>query len=173
MSASRSRMVVADNRYVAEDAAALVAVSITSRCRRSPIAARRSRRARRARIATRRTTSPPHSTMGYGDVDAAFAARGACLPRRRSGSIAAAAIRWNAAGIVVADDAIEERLTIWSSTQTPHARAAACCARCWASTRRQLRVVTPDVGGGFGPKLVFYPEDVAVAVGGAACWAGR
>jgi carbon-monoxide dehydrogenase large subunit len=27
-----------------------------------------------------------------------------------------------------------------------------------------VRVITPDVGGGFGPKLVFYPEDVAVAV---------
>ena len=28
-----------------------------------------------------------------------------------------------------------------------------------------VRVVTPDVGGGFGPKLVFYPEDVCVAIG--------
>ena len=26
----------------------------------------------------------------------------------------------------------------------------------------RVRVVTPDVGGGFGPKLVFYPEDVAI-----------
>ena len=28
----------------------------------------------------------------------------------------------------------------------------------------RIRVVTPDVGGGFGPKLVFYPEDAAVAL---------
>jgi len=26
----------------------------------------------------------------------------------------------------------------------------------------RVRVITPDVGGGFGPKLIFYPEDVAV-----------
>jgi carbon-monoxide dehydrogenase large subunit len=32
----------------------------------------------------------------------------------------------------------------------------------WDETR--VRVVTPDVGGGFGPKLIFYPEDVAVAL---------
>jgi aerobic carbon-monoxide dehydrogenase large subunit len=30
-------------------------------------------------------------------------------------------------------------------------------------SERQVRVITPDVGGAFGPKLVFYPEDVAVA----------
>jgi aerobic carbon-monoxide dehydrogenase large subunit len=35
----------------------------------------------------------------------------------------------------------------------------------------KMRVVTPDVGGGFGPKLVFYPEDVAVSV--AARTTGR
>ena len=28
----------------------------------------------------------------------------------------------------------------------------------------RVRVVTPDVGGGFGPKLVFYPEEIVVAV---------
>ena len=35
----------------------------------------------------------------------------------------------------------------------------------------RVRVVTPDVGGGFGPKLVFYPEDVVVAL--AALLLGR
>ena len=34
-----------------------------------------------------------------------------------------------------------------------------------------MRVVAPDVGGGFGPKLVFYPEEAAVAI--AAIRLGR
>ena len=36
---------------------------------------------------------------------------------------------------------------------------------------RRVRVVTPSVGGGFGPKLVTYPEEVAVAL--AALLLGR
>ena len=32
----------------------------------------------------------------------------------------------------------------------------------WSENR--IRVITPDVGGGFGPKVVFYPEDVAVVM---------
>ncbi len=35
----------------------------------------------------------------------------------------------------------------------------------------QLRVVTPDIGGGFGPKLVVYPEDVVLCI--AALKLGR
>ena len=39
----------------------------------------------------------------------------------------------------------------------------------WDENR--VRVVTPDVGGGFGPKLIFYSEDVAVPL--AAILLGR
>src|SRR5690606_21550846 len=34
-------------------------------------------------------------------------------------------------------------------------------------TENRIRVLTPDVGGGFGPKVVFYPEVVAVCL---AAW---
>ena len=40
------------------------------------------------------------------------------------------------------------------------------CANRWPAARHRresdLRVATPDIGGGFGPKLCVYPEDVAV-----------
>ena len=39
----------------------------------------------------------------------------------------------------------------------------------WDEAR--VRVVAPDLGGGFGPKLIFYPEDITVAA--AALIMGR
>jgi carbon-monoxide dehydrogenase large subunit len=66
-------------------------------------------------------------------------------------------------GLVAVPDPLEDRLTVWSSTQMPHAAKRMLCDLLGLN-ERQLRVVTPDVGGGFGPKLVFYPEDVAIAV---------
>ncbi len=54
-----------------------------------------------------------------------------------------------------------EPLTVWSSTQTPHGLRdeLATLLRMKAS---RLRVVAPDVGGGFGVKGSVYPEEVLV-----------
>jgi carbon-monoxide dehydrogenase large subunit len=53
------------------------------------------------------------------------------------------------------------RLTLWLSTQTPH-RDRDDVARYLGLERDQVRVIAPDVGGGFGAKTL-YPEDVIVA----------
>ena len=37
----------------------------------------------------------------------------------------------------------------------------------------KLRVIAPDVGGGFGSKIFIYPEEVVGAVGVASASAGR
>jgi carbon-monoxide dehydrogenase large subunit len=68
-------------------------------------------------------------------------------------------------GVVARYDEIDDRLTVWSSTQTPHAGKRVLCDVLRLDESR-LRVVTPDVGGGFGPKLVFYPEEALVALAG-------
>ena len=68
-------------------------------------------------------------------------------------------------GVVARFDEIDDRLTVWSSTQTPHAGKRMLCDVLRLDESR-LRVVTPDVGGGFGPKLVFYPEEALVALAG-------
>src|SRR6185503_7265425 len=67
----------------------------------------------------------------------------------------AAAIRSSAAGCW--------RLTISSSTQTPHA-AMRLIAHMLGREEKSVRVIAPDVGGGFGPKLVFYSEELVVAL---------
>ncbi len=50
------------------------------------------------------------------------------------------------------------KLTVWASHQSPHMVHRAVTEVLGLQTH-QLRVVAPDVGGGFGPKATIYPED--------------
>ena len=59
-------------------------------------------------------------------------------------------------------DEDSQRLTIWSSTQTPH-RARSDLARALGLAWEQVRAVAPDVGGAFGMKASIFPEDILVA----------
>jgi carbon-monoxide dehydrogenase large subunit len=60
-------------------------------------------------------------------------------------------------------DAVEDRLTFWSGTQIPHL-VRNMLAELLDLPEGNVRVVAPDVGGGFGVKSVLYPEDVALCV---------
>src|SRR5262249_57381342 len=66
-------------------------------------------------------------------------------------------------GAVAVYDANEDRLTLWSSTQLAH-EVRAFLMTMLRLDENQLRVVAPDVGGGFGAKFVMYPEEVTLAV---------
>jgi len=55
-----------------------------------------------------------------------------------------------------------ETLTVWASTQTPSIMLTAL-ASSLGLPETQVRVIAPDVGGGFGLKTHVFPEDVAVA----------
>jgi carbon-monoxide dehydrogenase large subunit len=54
------------------------------------------------------------------------------------------------------------RLTHWTSTQAPHS-VRDSLAGLLGVEPASVRVVTPDVGGGFGAKMGVYPEDLVVA----------
>ena len=72
-----------------------------------------------------------------------------------------AAMAMECRGIIAAPDRERRRLTVWTSTQVPHrvkTYLAALLPGGW-----DVRVVTPDVGGGFGRKIEVWPEEVAVA----------
>ena len=56
-----------------------------------------------------------------------------------------------------------ERLTFWSGTQVPHI-ARNMLAELLDLPESVIRVIAPDVGGGFGTKSVLYPEDVALCL---------
>ena len=64
---------------------------------------------------------------------------------------------------VVADYKMgEKRLTVWSSTQIPHLLRTQL-AIMLAVPEHSVRVITPEVGGGFGSKLNVYAEEALVA----------
>jgi len=65
-------------------------------------------------------------------------------------------------GIVALPDAPDGRLTVWTSTQVPFAVRAAIAAALGLA-EEQVRVIAPDVGGGFGAKGHVYPEEVLIA----------
>jgi carbon-monoxide dehydrogenase large subunit len=65
-------------------------------------------------------------------------------------------------GVLVQPEAPDRRLTVWTSTQVPFAVRAAIAAALGLA-EEQVRVIAPDVGGGFGAKGHVYPEDVLLA----------
>jgi carbon-monoxide dehydrogenase large subunit len=59
-------------------------------------------------------------------------------------------------------DALRDQLVVYTSTQIPHLVRKGL-SQCLHLPERRIRVVAPDVGGGFGFKAVLHPEEVAVA----------
>jgi carbon-monoxide dehydrogenase large subunit len=56
---------------------------------------------------------------------------------------------------------MDGELTVWSSTQVPH-RLRSVIATCLNVPEHRIQVICPDVGGAFGAKLHFYPEEILV-----------
>jgi carbon-monoxide dehydrogenase large subunit len=52
-------------------------------------------------------------------------------------------------------------LTVWSSTQMPHLVRRQIAAQL-NLPEETVRVIAPDIGGGFGPKVFVYPEEILV-----------
>ena len=64
-------------------------------------------------------------------------------------------------GVVAMAEVKPRRLTVWSSTQVPHSVRRQIAVQL-GMTEETIRVVAPHVGGGFGPKVLVYPEEVLV-----------
>ena len=65
-------------------------------------------------------------------------------------------------GVMASFDAQDGTLTVWAASQAPHMLRAGLAAALGMPESR-VRVLCPNVGGGFGPKMHLYPEDVTVA----------
>ena len=68
-------------------------------------------------------------------------------------------------------DPAHERYTLWASTQVPQLLRSWICKFVLDRPLTKVRVVAPDVGGGFGMKAYFYPEQPVVLL--AARLTGR
>ena len=62
-------------------------------------------------------------------------------------------------------DAGTDSLTLWNTSQNPHVARLVIAAFVGMAPEHKLRVIAPDVGGGFGSKIFIYPEEVVCAVG--------
>nr|WP_231379299.1 aerobic carbon-monoxide dehydrogenase large subunit [Candidatus Solirubrobacter pratensis] len=67
-------------------------------------------------------------------------------------------------GAVADFDRVGERLTIWCTTQAPHAHRT-LYSLITGLPEHRIRVISPDVGGGFGNKVPIYPGYVCAMVG--------
>jgi carbon-monoxide dehydrogenase large subunit len=152
--------VVASSRYVAEDAAQLVEVDYEPL---EPIVDAERSLAQDAPLLHDGTESNNFAHIEYeqGDVEAAFASADCVFTKHfHHGRFHAAPLEGR--GLVAAWDAGAQDMTIWMSTQIPHLVRTLLC-HAIGLTEKQLRVVAPDVGGGFGLKLHLWPEDYLVS----------
>ncbi len=54
----------------------------------------------------------------------------------------------------------EDHYTCWTTSQNPHVARLVMSAFYNVAPENKLRVIAPDVGGGFGSKIFIYPEEV-------------
>jgi carbon-monoxide dehydrogenase large subunit len=151
-------VVIADTRYIAEDAAALVDVDYDS----LPVASDlRTAAADGAPAHLGRSNKAAVFQVGYGDVDAAFAGA-AHVFREELWQHRGCGHAIECRGVAAEYSRAHGALTVWSSTQAPHI-AKRTLAMLLQRNPETIRVIAPDVGGGFGPKLIFYPEEIVIA----------
>jgi len=154
-------MVVADTRYVAEDAAQLVDVDYQPLPSVAGCAAAFAENAPLVHNDTGDNVLVRFQ-QSYGDAEAAFASAPHVFTERfvqRRG----AAHPIEGRGAVARYDSLDDAITLWSSTQMSH-EVRSTMVRLFGMDEGQVRVVAPDVGGGFGSKYIAYSEEVAVAL---------
>src|SRR6516165_1572615 len=66
-------------------------------------------------------------------------------------------------------DAADGRYTLYTTSQDPHSVRAALSASVFHVPESKIRVISPDVGGGFGMKANIYPDDVLVLWASKRC----
>ncbi|MGZ4263051.1 MAG: aerobic carbon-monoxide dehydrogenase large subunit [Solirubrobacteraceae bacterium] len=67
-------------------------------------------------------------------------------------------------GAVASYDKVSEKVTLWCTTQAPHAHRTVY-ALLTGMPEHKIRVISPDIGGGFGNKVPVYPGYLCALVG--------
>lgn len=153
-------VVVAESRYIAEDAVEDIVVDI------EPLQA----------VSDLEKALEPDSVLIHEDLESNLAAQmvqvkgnydkareqADLLIQRRFIIDRGAAAAMENRGIVADWDAKSQSLTVWDTTQAPIPIRNGLAARLGLS-EHQVRVIAPFVGGGFGPKMMmFYSEEMLI-----------
>jgi CO/xanthine dehydrogenase Mo-binding subunit len=152
-------VVVADSRYLAEDAAELVDVEYEPL---TPIV--------EADLALYPDVPPLHPEAGTnlagslviesGDVEAAFAAADVVVEERFECN-RHAAVPLEPRGLVAEVDPVTGVLTVFGAAKVPHVNRR-ILASLLGLREERVRLVEVSVGGGFGARGEFYPEDFVI-----------
>jgi len=153
-------VVIADSRYIAEDALEDIIVDL------EPLEA----------VWDLEKALQPGSVLVHDDLESNLAAHlvqvkgdyariraeADLIIKRRFVIDRGAAAAMENRGIVADWDAKSQRLTVWDTTQAPIPIRNGLALRLGLS-EHQVRVIAPFVGGGFGPKIMmFYPEEMLI-----------
>jgi aerobic carbon-monoxide dehydrogenase large subunit len=153
-------IVVADSRYIAEDAAALVEIEYEPLPGVSNCAAAMEPGSPRAHMGAKSNIAA-RVPITVGDADAAFKTAAHVVSERifihRGGPFFL-----ECRGLVASYDAVTDAYTVYISSQGSH-RIKRGLLDILDLNDNQMHVITPDVGGGFGPKGAIYPEYPCVA----------
>ena len=152
-------IVVADSRHIAEDGVALVQVEYEPLV---PVVDVEEGYAPNSALAHSTTADniAARWSLNYGDADAAFANAAHTLSRTYRQHRGTGCPMENRA-VMAEYDARAKSFHVHTATQAPHGIRRAI-AEMFDMPETDVRVVAPDVGGGFGPKLLTYPEEIVV-----------
>lgn len=95
-----------------------------------------------------------------GDVERAFAEADVVVEERLA-HVRVSSMALEPRAVCASFDVGSGILTVWAGHQHPFALRAAVASFLGLSVE-SVRVIVPDTGGGFGPKIAVYPEDVLV-----------
>lgn len=154
-------VVIAKNRYVAEDAALQIEVAYEPLAPVVDI-----ERALDTDSPRAHRDSPDNLiatlAMRFGDAAHAFA-NAPHVVRERLVQHRGAPHSMECRGVVAHYEGVTDQLTLWSATQAPYL-VRRYLAQYLGREEALIRVIAPDVGGGFGPKAAHYPEEVVLAL---------
>jgi carbon-monoxide dehydrogenase large subunit len=152
--------VLAPDRYRAADAAETVAIDYEPE--EAVVDAEAAMREDAPRVHAGQDNVVARVRTVIGDVDQAFAEADVIVNERLAHSrVSSMAIEPRA--VCASFDVAAGMLTVWAGHQNPFNLRAAV-ASCLDLPVDSVRVIASDTGGGFGPKIAVYPEDVLIPV---------
>ncbi len=96
-----------------------------------------------------------------GDIEAARAAA-AIVVKRKYDTARQCMVPMEGKGTLAMWDGTADQLVVYTSTQVPHLIRTGI-SQCLQMDQGQIRVIAPEVGGGFGYKCVLQPEEISVS----------
>ncbi|MBI4527677.1 MAG: xanthine dehydrogenase family protein molybdopterin-binding subunit [Deltaproteobacteria bacterium] len=149
---------VAESRYVAEDA--LDAIEVTYEVLPAVVSLRDALRDETLVHEENGTNLAARSSISIGDVETAF--REAEYTRREEFKVHRhTGNPLETRGLVASYDSGRGELTVWGPTKVPHFNRAVLSSFL-SLPEQKIHFIEPDVGGGFGIRGEFYPEDFLI-----------